>query len=231
MIGAQIWHQFLRASVGTHAGTKRFPPFWVALSNEHLATLLRAYFEGDGGVEKGGVLSISLNRELTADVAEALLRFGIWARVRSVTKRKPNGDLGNYWKLTVSGTDNVRRYADQIAFLSARKTEALRALLGHGDGNTNVDLVYGVGARLRAERLHSGLLQRDVAAKAGCHRAMIGLIETGDRNPSRDLFVRICAALGITDTGFTGLANVHWSTHHANRVGTCPHAMGFMTSA
>ena len=210
VIATRIWHALFSTSMGTHAGSKRLPDFWPALDNAHLAALLRGYFEGDGGVEKGGVLSISLSAPLTADIAEALLRFGIWARIRPAKKRKPNGDYGVYHKLTISGADNLARYAQHIGFLSDRKRTALDGLLTRS-ANTNVDLIFGVGERLRQARLEAGLLQREVAARAGCHRAMVGMIETGDRQPSRELFVRLCSALAIDDAAFVGLANVHWS--------------------
>ena len=217
VIGTRLWHLVFSSLMGTHAGTKRLPSLWPSLSDEHLAALLRAYLEGDGGVEKGGVLSISLNRELTADVAEALLRFGIWARIRAVQKKKPNGDYGTYHKLTISGAENLRRYSESIGFLSERKRDALAVLLGKS-ANTNVDLVPGVGPRLRQEREKKGLLQRDVAARAKCSRAVIGVVETGDRHPSRDLFIRLCRALEIEDAAFTGLANTYWASVVQNEV-------------
>lgn len=121
LTGSVVWFDLFHRYCGGHAGEKRLPCFWVSLSDRQLGALLRAYFEGDGGVEKGGVLAISLNPELMADIAEALLRFGIWARLRVVKKKKPNGDYGTYTKLTISGAMNLRRYADCIGFLSRRK--------------------------------------------------------------------------------------------------------------
>ena len=40
---------------------------------------------------------------------------------------------------------------------------------------------------------------------------MISAIECGKRDPSQQLFARLCAALKIQDAAFCGLANVHWS--------------------
>lgn len=210
VIAARVWHELLTRTVDSHAGGKRLPSFWPALSNAHLAALLRAYFEGDGGVEKGAVTTVTLSSELSADITEALLRFGIWARRRKVSKRKPNGELGTYWKVTVSGGDNLTRYAEQVGFLSERKQVALAALLGR-EQNTNVDLIPSVGGRFLQEREHLGLLQREVAKQAGCSRATVGTVEIGSRAPSRGLFTKLCQALNISDPAFRGLANVFWS--------------------
>lgn len=209
VIGTRVWRDLFHSLMGGRAETKRLPDNWPTFSNAFLAALLRGYFEGDGGLDRGAVTSVTLSRDLAADLTEALLRFGIWARIRTVSKRKPNGEYGQYIKITISGAENLRRYAAEIGFLSTRKREALAQNIR--EANTNVDLVYGVGPRLLAERQRLGLLQRDVARSVGCSRSMISALECGKRHPSRALFARLCDALAIEDTTFTGLANVHWS--------------------
>src|SRR5205823_5719399 len=139
-----------------------------------------------------------------------LLRFRIWARIRPVRKRIPGGEWGSYYKITLSGARNIERFGELISFISERKRRALSECF-QGEGNTNVDLVYGTGQRLRHERERLGLLQRDVSLRAGCTRTMISAVEVGVRHPSRSLFTRICQALEINDPAFVGLANVHWS--------------------
>jgi len=209
VVAVRAWRDLFQTWMGGHAQAKRLPACWPALSNGILASILRGYFEGDGGMDRGAVTAVTLSRELAADLAEALLRFGIWARLRQVRKRKPNGEYGHYYKLTISGAENLERFAAEIGFLSRRKSEALAGSLHHA--NTNVDLVYGVGPRLLAERLRAGLPQREVAARAGCSRSMMSAIEKGRRHPSRALFARLCQALAIEDAAFVGLARVHWS--------------------
>jgi len=209
VFSARIWCETLRALVGTHAHNKRLPSFWAALSNTALAALLRGYFEGDGGTDRGSVSAVSANRDLAADLAEALLRFGIWARVREVRKRGPNGKLGRYWKVTLSGAENLGAFAAHIGFLSERKRAALRTC--HRTGNTNVDLVYGVGGRLLLERTGRNLSQQEVAERAGLSRTTVSAVEGGTRNPSRSVFKKLCAALNIEDGAFRGLADLHWS--------------------
>ena len=206
---SRVWRDVLAGLMGHRAGDKHLPPLWPQLSDADLGALLRGYFEGDGGLETGAVTAVTLSPTLSADLVEALLRFGIWARRRQIHKRKPDGEMGHYWEVTIAGNDNLRAFSANIGFVSSAKKAALADAFK--TANTNVDLVFGVGPRLLAEREKRGWLQRDVSHRAGCCRSMISAIETGIRAPSRALFQKICAALQIEDETFTGLAGVHWS--------------------
>ncbi len=209
VIAARAWRDLLFSLMGGSAGSKHLPDCWPALSNRVLGAMLRGYFEGDGGLDRGAVTAVTLSKALAGDLTEALLRFGIWARTRPVQKRKPNGEMGTYHKITISGAENLARFSECIGFISGRKKSSLAENIR--PGNTNVDLVFGVGPRLFSERRRAGLWQREVAARAGCTRTMISAIEKGIRHPSRPLFARLCDALGVQDTALRGLADIHWS--------------------
>ena len=209
VLGTRIWREVLAQLSGTHAFNKRLPALWASLGNAPLAALLRGYFEGDGGVDSGAVTAVTASAGLAADLTEALLRFGIWARLRRVTKRRPDKTYGSYYKLTLSGAENLNTFATVIGFISERKKRALQRCLK--PANTNVDLVYGVGERLKHERLRQGLSQSEVARRADITRTMVSAVERQNRNPSRTLFNKLCEALEIADKSFTGLAKLHWS--------------------
>ncbi|QBY10398.1 excinuclease ABC subunit UvrB [Deinococcus metallilatus] len=212
VLGGRVWHELLSRLLGRNAHTKHLPENFAAFPNAFLAGLLRAYFEGDGGVERNAVTAVTASKRLAGEMIEVLLRFGVWTRLREVQKKRPDGTYGTYHKLTISGAENLGHFQSEIGFLSGRKQKLLaEAVEQAGQGNTNVDLIPGVGPRLLAERERAGLSQRDVAERAGCTRTMISAIECGIRAPSAALFRRICTALGIQDAAFTGLADVHWS--------------------
>ncbi|WP_439648691.1 excinuclease ABC subunit UvrB [Deinococcus arboris] len=212
VLSGRVWRELLARLMGERSGEKHLPPNFAAFPNTFLAGLLRAYFEGDGGVDSGAVTAVTNSAPLAGELTEALLRFGIWARLREVQKRRPDGTVGTYHKVTISGAENLRAFADEVGFLSGRKREALRRILAQaGEGNTNVDLIPGVGPRLLAERERAGLSQRDVAQAADCTRTMVSAIERGVRVPSAGLFRRLCRALNVQDAAFMGLADVHWS--------------------
>src|SRR5205823_880698 len=121
------------------AREKQLPPFWTALNQEQLALLLSAYFTGDGGVEHDEVTVVTASRGLASELAYALARFGLWARISRKFKRATNsthqGDY--YYRLSISGEEQLQRFAGQINFTSQRKRGQLAALLGKRS-NTNV---------------------------------------------------------------------------------------------
>jgi len=78
--------------IGTNAKNKRIPPGFTALPKKKIKEMLRAYFSGDGSVEKNRlhVTCSSVNRELLHDIGLQLLRFGIFYRCKEETRR-PGG--------------------------------------------------------------------------------------------------------------------------------------------
>ena len=52
--------------------------------------------------------------------------------------------------------------------------------------------------KMKFRRMDLGMSQTELAEKAGVTRQTIGLIEAGDFNPSLNLCISICVALGVT---------------------------------
>ena len=52
--------------------------------------------------------------------------------------------------------------------------------------------------KMKFRRIELEMSQTDLAKKAGVTRQTIGLIETGEFNPSIKLCIDICRALGVT---------------------------------
>ena len=105
--------------------------------------MLRAYFDGDGTVGSNGeVIATTASRALASDLAYALKRFGIHARLRSRWKRATNSAHagGIYFDVCVSGGEDIGRYADSIGFDHPEKSSKLSGFLQR-QANTNVDLV------------------------------------------------------------------------------------------
>ena len=205
-----------RADSDSNIEHKGMPACGATLSNSALAALLRDYFEDADIVGTGELTTVALNRELAGDITEFLLRFGIWARMHTSW----NCGQGDGWEtasaVTISGIENLKRFAAQIGFVSARKRLALEEILSAENGNADADFasadfVYGVGARLAAERERACLTQLEAADRADCSTALLSAIELGTLETPRTLFATLCDALAIEDAAFIGLANVHWS--------------------
>ena len=52
--------------------------------------------------------------------------------------------------------------------------------------------------KMKFRRMDLGMSQTELAENAGVTRQTIGLIEAGDFNPSLNLCIAICVAMGVT---------------------------------
>ncbi|HEY4498725.1 MAG TPA: LAGLIDADG family homing endonuclease [Candidatus Paceibacterota bacterium] len=132
-----------KIGAGGKSATKRVAPFIFNCSNEAVGTYLRAYFEGDGGIDGAQVTAVSKSRQLISDIAYLFLFLRIIARIHprqkmlARTKRRRT-----YWQIAVSGQENLSSFADYVGFISKKKRDGLQELLGKCP-NTNVDVVPG----------------------------------------------------------------------------------------
>jgi hypothetical protein len=99
---------------------------------EAVTTFLQALFSGDGSAYSSGngvhVEYYSISKRLIEDVRHLLLRFGIFAVVR--TKRVLTGDVA--YSLGITGRSMIQRFAAEIGFLpGTQKQQALQALVQH----------------------------------------------------------------------------------------------------
>ena len=159
--------------------------------------MLRAYFDGDGTVGSNGeVIATTASRALASDLAYALKRFGIHARLRSRTKRATNSAHagGIYFDVCVSGGEDLARYAASIGFDHPEKSSKLSGFLQR-QANTNVDLVPVLPESLKGLRVSLRLTMKALGAASGTSRCAISMIEGGKRRPSRRLLGRLLAAL------------------------------------
>ena len=133
---------------------------------------------------------------LASDLAYALKRFGIHARLRSGRKRATNSAHtgGIYFHVCVSGGEDLRRYANSIGFDHPEKSAKLRTYMERKT-NTNVDVVPICPESLKELRVSLRLTMSDLGASSGVRHSAISLIESSQRRPSRGLLRRLLAAL------------------------------------
>ena len=182
---------------GKRSRDKRLPPFWASLSTEQLGVLLRAYFDGVGAIAPPGeVTATTLSKSLASELAYALLRFGISARLSSRCKDAPNNNhVGDFHaEVSISGRENLTLFLDSVGFDISKKQQALSAV-ARRRSNTNVDVVPICGEKLRALRDELGLSMKVLSARAGISRSSLGLIEAQKRHPSRRVLSKVLEAL------------------------------------
>jgi excinuclease ABC subunit B len=215
-VSSALLAELLGDQCGRTSFFKKLPPFWPDLSDERLGELLRAYFDGDGYVERGrGVAATTASPQLASDLLYALLRFGIWARMRRVRKQATNSaHAGNwYYQVTISGEADLRRFQRHVGFSLDYKRERLAALLTR-PANSNVDVVPIAPAHLTLLRKGVGLSAKALGQRAGLSRPAIHLMEYGQRRPQRS---SLRALLNVLDAEARrqNLENeVWWATWH-----------------
>ena len=193
MAGRGSWHQLLISGNGNRwhpAGVnkwlrdlgvfgqrspeKRLPEAVFRLPNVQLALLLRHLWATDGTIwtaPEGSRSSHNLSyattsRGLAGDVAAALLRLGIVARISTATKA---GYRPGY-HVRVSGVGDMRTFLELVGGFGPRapQAERLAAALAGVRSNTNVDtLPAAFFNRVRERREELGLSTREVAAMRG----------------------------------------------------------------
>lgn len=166
-----------------NSGTKRVPPTIFSNSNNAASAYLRAYYEGDGGVDGHQVCATTKSKDLASDIAYLLLRFNIIARLRSKFKRAVNTkDAGDtYYQITISGKDQLEKFANQIGFLTETKNVKLKKLIESlPTNNTNVDVIPGLSSIFKY--LCNSLYP---TAEIKTPQVLID-IKNGEYNPSRD---------------------------------------------
>ncbi|PIR88723.1 MAG: hypothetical protein COU09_00740 [Candidatus Harrisonbacteria bacterium CG10_big_fil_rev_8_21_14_0_10_44_23] len=130
-----------RLGGGGKSAAKRVAPFIFNSPKELIAAYIQAYFEGDGTVSHNCIYAVSKSKKLVADFSYLLYYFGITARIKSTKKKSPDwSHKKTYWKLIISGQDNLRKFEKEINFVSKRKRELLAGLTDK-HGNTNTDIV------------------------------------------------------------------------------------------
>ena len=185
-----------KIGVGSLSANKRLPTFFMNLSNENLSILLRAYFDGDGGVDiekrakqkRFKISSMTKSKRLASDLCIAMYRYGILARCKKRWMKALNTNhKGNwYYRVAISGQHDLSIFLSRVGFGLQRKNSILKNKLDY-NGNTNMDLIPCGPEIIREIRLSLRLDQTKLSHLCGCSESMISLVELGKRRPSRNL--------------------------------------------
>ena len=153
-IASRVFVELMKAlGLNKSSGEKRIPSFIFNLNREKIGQFLAAYFEGDGGVEtkRVTVSATSKSKRLVSEISYLLYYFGIIARIKKTEKEAVGRNWEKkkaYWRLNITGQDNLRKFAESINFISQRKKQQLAEIIGK-NGNTNVDIVPDVAPIFR----------------------------------------------------------------------------------
>ncbi len=134
-------------SGGRNSKQKKVWSFIFGLNKKQIAQYLSAYFEGDGKVESNkAVIVTSKSKDLISEISYLLYYFGIIAKISRI-KKKVKNSIGEqkrtYWRISITGQNNLRKFSKSINFISKRKRKQLKFLIQKQE-NTNVDIIPGL---------------------------------------------------------------------------------------
>ncbi len=174
---------------GGRSGDKRVPSPIFGLSNPEVSQYLKAYYEGDGGVEQHEITATTKSKMLASDLAYLLLRFGIIARISSKLKCATNTAAKikrRYYKISISGQDNINKYINQIGFITERKNKLALKLLKKS--NTNFDVIPELQSTFK--EIYSELYNSEIPAPKNFSEVKLGIFK-----PSREKLSKILSGI------------------------------------
>lgn len=199
---------------GKRSYEKFVPEAVFRAPNDQVALFLRHLWATDGSVRwdaKAGLGRIhyaSTSRRLIDDVAQLLLRMGVFARIKLAKK------LGyrDSWHLYIYGAENQVRFLRHVG-VHGGKSAAAQEVLSHLEGlvrNPNQDTVpLAVWDRVRNALSAKQMTHRQFAAAMGtqfCGSTM------WKHSPSRSRLHRAAALLEDNDIHVLATSDVYWDT-------------------
>ena len=196
--GSKIHAILLYKLMGKKALTKRLPDFWPNLSQNQLAILLRAYFDGNGDAfpAEAKVSATTISKKLACDLGYALLRFGIWSKLYKSRKKykSPYNYLPVVWEIVISGKENLLRFKNYIGFNLPKKKENLEKTIKIAK-KSKINRIPNVGDLIKEPRSNLNIIQNDLAKFSGVSREMITALETKRTNLHRETFEKLMNSL------------------------------------
>ncbi len=199
---------------GKRSYEKFVPEAVFRAPNDQVALFLRHLWATDGSVRwdakvgQGRIYYASTSRRLIDDVAQLLLRVGIFARI----KRAPKLGYRDSWHLYIYGAENQLRFLRHVG-VHGVKAVAGQEVLSHIEGlvrNPNQDTVpLGVWDRVRNALSGKQMTHRKFAAAMGtqfCGSTM------WKHAPSRSRLHRAAALLEDHEIHALATSDVYWDT-------------------
>jgi replicative DNA helicase len=177
-----------------------------------VSLFLRHLWAADGSVrwdverEQARIHYASTSRRLIDDVARLLLRFNVFGQIKRVAK----AGYRTSYHLDVYGSDNQRRFLEEIGVHGARGKQVMQCLaaLRGVKSNTNVDTVpTQVWSQVREALVDPKMTHREFAAATDPKFCGSTLWK---RAPSRQRLAAVANVLGDADLEVMATNDVFW---------------------
>jgi len=124
---AEAWKNL---GFGGNSYKKRVPDFILRCPPNWIKEFIRAYYEGDGGVDGNSVACCSRSLGLIRDIQTILLHNGIISSINTSLKGATNGlNIKKEAHTLRICSQNIKIFAEKFGFISKRKKQKLQELL------------------------------------------------------------------------------------------------------
>jgi DNA-directed RNA polymerase subunit A" len=131
--------KFLLETMGKYSHNKCIPNFVYNSSDEFLSSFLDGYFSGDGCIDtsKNEIKAVTTSEKLVDGIMLLLTRFGIFSKKSKPTKHTSNNlgttaeNIHQQWYITISGGDNIRKFAENVKLSIKTKQEKMEVISRH----------------------------------------------------------------------------------------------------
>lgn len=199
---------------GKRSYEKFVPEAVFRAPNDQVALFLRHLWATDGSVRwdakvgQGRIFYASTSRRLIDDVAQLLLRVGVFARI----KRAQKVGYRDSWHLHIYGAQNQAKFLRHVGVHGA-KAVAAQQVLAHLDGlvrNPNLDSV----PREVWKRVRNVLADREITHRQFASAMAIQFCGSTmwKRSPSRSRLHRAAALIDDREIHALATSDVYWDT-------------------
>ncbi|BCP07978.1 replicative DNA helicase [Mycobacterium paraintracellulare] len=199
---------------GKRSYEKFVPEAVFRAPNDQVALFLRHLWATDGSVRwdakvgQGRIFYASTSRRLIDDVAQLLLRVGVFARI----KRAPKVGYRDSWHLYIYGAQNQAKFLRHVGVHGA-KAAAAQQVLAHLDGlvrNPNLDTV----PREIWKRVRNVLADREITHRRFASAMAIQFCGSTmwKHSPSRSRLHRAAALIDDREIHALATSDVYWDT-------------------
>ena len=180
---------------GRKSKCKDIPQAILKSDDECIRSYVRVFFDCESWISaRDPVIELSsASKDITNKLSVMLLRFGILSSIKNKIKYATNTQdktRREYSCLYIYGSDNLRKFADEIGFGDKGKSERLKKHIKLSS-NPNFDVIPDVGSVIKHVRKKIGLRACDI------HRTkqVAKSYEDGKYRPSRAFLKNVTAIL------------------------------------
>jgi len=172
---SRILNKTFKVPYGKKASKIRVPEELFNEDNECMGSFISGIIDSEGHIGKGYIEIATTSKRLAEEISTLLLYLNI---IPSFAARK------NHFRIYLSGQGNILKVKEKIPIIKENKIYSLQKILEKKNCTTNRDTIPNISNLVKNLRVNLNLNQSEFAQNIGISRRLVGMWESGIRNPS-----------------------------------------------